>query len=207
MPDLTSSLSSVQIQRGLGSSTNGSSAFGASIHLETHSETDSPGIGLRVGGGSFGTQIQSFTANTLSSSGAWSAQVRASRILSNGYVERSGSNLTSLAASLAYKTRNTIHRWSVLSGREKTGQAWYGVLASEWKDNPRFNYAGMFTNDSGQTDFYPNQTDNYRQDHWQYSIKHRLPSGWSIHNTFFYTRGYGYYEEYSVGQALADYGL
>ncbi|MFZ9681433.1 MAG: carboxypeptidase-like regulatory domain-containing protein, partial [Bacteroidia bacterium] len=72
MPDLTSSLSSVQIQRGLGSSTNGSSAFGASIHLETHSETDSPGIGLRVGGGSFGTQIQSFTANTLSPSGAWS---------------------------------------------------------------------------------------------------------------------------------------
>jgi len=207
MPDMTSSLSSVQIQRGLGSSTNGSSAFGASIHLETHSETDSPGIALRVGAGSFGTQIQSFTANTLSQSGAWSAQVRASRILSNGYVERSGSNLTSLAASLAYKNRNTIHRWSVLSGREKTGQAWYGLAASEWKNNPRFNYAGMFTNDSGQTAFYPNQTDNYRQDHWQYSIKHRSPSGWSIHNTFFYTRGFGYYEEYSADQALADYGL
>jgi len=207
MPDLTSSLSSVQIQRGLGSSTNGSSAFGASIHLETHSETDSPGIALRVGGGSFGTQIQSFTANTLSQSEAWSAQVRASRILSNGYVERSGSNLTSLAASLAYKNRNTIHRWSVLSGQEKTGQAWYGLSASEWKNNPRFNYAGMFTNDSGQTAFYPNQTDNYRQDHWQYSIKHRSPLGWSIHNTFFYTRGFGYYEEYSVNQALADYGL
>ncbi|NBW33341.1 MAG: TonB-dependent receptor [Cytophagia bacterium] len=207
MPDLTSSLSSVQIQRGLGSSTNGSSAFGASIHLETHSETDSPGIGLRVGGGSFGTQIQSFTANTLSPSGAWSAQVRASRIHSDGYVDRSGSQLYSLAASLAYKNRNTIHRWSVLSGREKTGQAWYGLAASEWKDNPRFNYAGMFTNDSGQTAFYPNQTDNYRQDHWQYSIKHQRPSGWSIHNTFFYTRGYGYYEEYAVGQALADYGL
>ncbi|MBM3936933.1 MAG: TonB-dependent receptor, partial [Sphingomonadales bacterium] len=149
MPDLTSSLSSVQIQRGLGSSTNGSSAFGASIHLETHSETDSPDIALRVGGGSFGTQIQSFTSNTLSQSGAWSAQVRASRILSNGYVERSGSNLTSLAASLAYKKRNTIHRWSVLSGREKTGQAWYGLSASEWKNNPRFNIAGLFTNDSG----------------------------------------------------------
>ena len=207
MPDLTSSLSSVQIQRGLGSSTNGSSAFGASIHLETHSETDSPGIGLRVGGGSFGTQIQSFTANTLSPSGAWSAQVRASRIHSDGYVDRSGSQLYSLAASLAYKNRNTIHRWSVLSGREKTGQAWYGLAATEWKDNPRFNYAGMFTNDSGQTAFYPNQTDNYRQDHWQYSIKHQRPSGWSIHNTFFYTRGYGYYEEYAVGQALADYGL
>jgi iron complex outermembrane receptor protein len=58
---------------------------------------------------------------------------------------------------LAYKNRNTIHRWSVLSGREKTGQAWYGLAASEWKDNPRFNYAGMFTNDSGQTAFYPNQ--------------------------------------------------
>jgi iron complex outermembrane receptor protein len=114
MPDLTSSLSSLQIQRGLGSSTNGSSAFGASIHLETHSETDSPGIGLRVGGGSFGTQIQSFTANTLSPSGAWSAQVRASRIHSDGYVDRSGSQLYSLAASLAYKNRNTIHRWSVL---------------------------------------------------------------------------------------------
>ncbi|MBM3914157.1 MAG: hypothetical protein FJ351_06940, partial [Sphingomonadales bacterium] len=207
MPDLTSSLSSVQIQRGLASSTNGSSAFGASIHLETHSETDSPGIALRVGGGSFGTQIQSFTANTLSQSGAWSAQVRASRILSNGYVERSGSNLTSLAASLAYKNRNTIHRWSVLSGREKTGQAWYGLATTEWKNNPRFNYAGMFTNDSGQTAFYPNQTDNYRQDHWQYSIKHRSPSGWSIHNTLFYTRGYGYYEEYSAYQTLADYGL
>jgi len=207
MPDLTSSLSSLQIQRGLGSSTNGSSAFGASIHLETHSETDSPGIGLRVGGGSFGTQIQSFSANTLSPSGAWSAQVRASRIHSDGYVDRSGSQLYSLAASLAYKNRNTIHRWSVLSGREKTGQAWYGLAASEWKNNPRFNYAGMFTNDSGKTAFYPNQTDNYRQDHWQYSIKHRRPSGWSIHNTFFYTRGYGYYEEYAVGQALADYGL
>jgi iron complex outermembrane receptor protein len=207
MPDLTSSLSSVQIQRGLGSSTNGSSAFGASIHLETHNETDSPAVGLRAGVGSFGTQIQSFTANSLIASGTWSAQVRASRILSDGYVDRSASNLTSLAASLAYKTRNTIHRWSVLSGREKTGQAWYGLSASEWKDNPRFNYAGMFANDSGQTAFYPNQTDNYRQDHWQYSIKHRMPSGWSFHNTFFYTRGYGYYEEYSTDQALADYGL
>jgi len=207
MPDLTSSLSSVQVQRGLGSSTNGSSAFGASIHLETHSETDSPGISLRTGGGSFGTQIQSFTASTLTPSGAWSTQVRASRIRSEGYVDRSGSDLTSLAASLAYKTRNTIHRWSVLSGREKTGQAWYGLAASEWKANPRFNYAGMYTNDSGQTAFYANQTDNYRQDHWQYSIKHRNLKGWSLHHTLFYTRGYGYYEEYSVGQRLSDYGL
>ncbi len=206
-PDLASSLSSMQIQRGVGTSTNGAGAFGASINMQTKSFTQDAYADLHVGGGSFNTQRYTLTFGTGLIGDHWTLDGRASRITSDGWIDRASSDLRSYYLALGYQAKNTTVKAVVFGGRERTYQAWYGTDSATYESDPTFNLAGMYTDENGNVQFYDDQVDNYGQDYYQLHINHNLDNDWSLGLSGFYTRGAGYYEEYREDQNHVDYGL
>lgn len=207
-PDLASSVSSMQIQRGVGSSTNGGGAFGGSINMETKSLSKEAYGDLNIGGGSFNTQRYTLAFGTGLIHDHWTLDARASRISSDGWVERASSDLKSYYLALGYIHGNTTVKAVVFGGRERTYQAWYGTDSFSYAINPRFNYAGAIYDDNWNVKgYYPNQVDNYGQDYYQLHVNQKINRTWSAGVSGFYTRGKGYYEEYQQWQSFADYGM
>lgn len=207
-PDLASSVSQLQVQRGVGTSTNGGGAFGGSINMETKSLSKEAYGSLNVGGGSFNTQRYTLAFGTGLINGHWTLDARASRIKSDGWVERASSDLRSYYLALGYIQGNTTVKALVFGGRERTYQAWYGTDSANYAVNPRFNYAGAIYDDNWNiVDYYDDQVDNYGQDYYQLHVNHKFNDNWSGGLSGFYTRGKGYYEEYQQSQAFADYGM
>ncbi|WP_048826120.1 TonB-dependent receptor [Hymenobacter sp. DG25B] len=205
IPDLASSVQSIQVQRGVGTSTNGSGAFGASVNIETLGLRTQPYAEVNNSAGSYGTWKSTVAAGTGLINGHFTLDARASRLQSEGYVDNSSSRLRSLYVAGTYSGKNTLLRAMVLTGFEKTGQAWYGLADSLLHKNRRYNEAGT---DYGQhLPAYKNQTDNYQQDYYQLLVSHQLTPGLNLSVTPFWTRGGGYYEEYKVGQDFAKYGI
>lgn len=203
LPDLASSVNSIQVQRGVGTSTNGPGAFGATINFSTHEVNRTPYAELNNSYGSFNTWKNTLKLGTGILGKHFTTDIRLSRISSDGYVERGSSNLRSFYVSTAYLSEKSDLRFNVFSGKEKTYQAWYGVLEADLKQNRRINYAG--TEKPGSP--YENETDNYRQDHYQLFFTHRLNPALSFHIATFLTRGLGYYEQYKADEDYADYGM
>lgn len=207
-PDLASSLSSLQIQRGVGTSTNGAGAFGASINMETKSLTKESYASVHLGGGSFNTQRYTLNFGTGLINGHWTLDGRATRIKSDGWIDRASSDLRSYYLALGYTTGRTTVKAVVFGGRERTYQAWYGTDSATFAADRRFNYAGaIYDANWNVTDYYDDQVDNYGQDYYQLHINHQLNTNWSLGVSGFYTRGAGYYQEYQQDQAFGDYGL
>lgn len=206
-PDLASSVSSLQVQRGVGTSTNGAGAFGASINMETKSFTKEAYADLHVAGGSFNTQRYSLNFGTGLINGHWTLDGRASKISSDGWIDRATSDLKSYYMALGYQTNNTTVKAVVFGGRERTYQAWYGTDSASYAMSPTFNAAGMYTDENGNVGYYNDQVDNYGQDYYQLHINHQLNSNWALGLSGFYTRGAGYYEEFEEDAAFGDYGL
>lgn len=207
-PDLASSVSQLQIQRGVGTSTNGAGAFGASINMETKSLSKEAYGDLHIGGGSFGTQRYTLNFGTGLIGGHWTLDGRASRVKSDGWIDRATTDLRSYYLALGYSTEKTTVKAIVFGGRERTYQAWYGTDSAMYAENPRFNYAGAIYDDSWNiVDYYDDQVDNYGQDYYQLHINHVLDDHWKLGISGFYTRGAGYYQEYQQAQNFADYGL
>lgn len=197
LPDFASSVDNLQIQRGVGTSTNGAGAFGASINVQTTVRQDSAYAELANSAGSYGTVKNTLNIGSGLMGGKFSFDGRLSRIRSNGYIDRASSNLKSFFASGAYYGKNDLLRVNVFSGSEKTYQAWNGVPQSELDaGNRTFN---EFT--------YPNQTDNYTQSHYQLIYARKLGEKWNANAALHYTKGSGYYEEFKADDAVADYGL
>ena len=197
IPDIASSTQSVQIQRGVGTSTNGAGAFGASINLQTTSVNVDPYVDLIAAGGSFNTQRYTVRAGTGLIKDHWSLDVKGSRITSNGYVERASSNLNSYYVSAGYHSDKTMIKAIVFGGLEKTYQSWYGVDETTLQTNRRMNYAGALYDVNGNiSSYYNNQVDDYRQDHYQLHASHQFNSKWSATASLHYTYGSGFYEEY-----------
>ncbi len=203
IPDIASSAGSIQVQRGVGTSTNGAGSFGGSINLSTNEIITKKGLELNSTAGSF----HSFKNTLLLNSGIFAknftVDARLSSIRSDGYIDRASSRLQSLYASAAYVSAKNSLRFNVISGKEKTYQAWYGVDESRLKTNRTYNSAGT----EKQGDPYDNETDNYKQTHYQLFYNQQLSKRWTGNAAVFLTRGKGYYEQYKAGEALGDYGL
>lgn len=202
-PDLLSSTSSVQLQRGVGTSTNGAGAFGATLSVDNLRGRDSAGLDLIAGYGSFDTRRFTLRAGTGETEAGLRFDVRASHIQSDGYIERSAARLQALQILGSWQISDkTALRALAMTGRERTGQAWNGVPGDSLTTNRRFNALGA----RGDGTYYGNQTDNYRQDYYQLFADHRFSKNLSGHVGIFLTRGRGFYEEYRIGEALAGYG-
>lgn len=203
LPDLLSSVSSIQIQRGVGTSSNGAGAFGGTINLSTNEINKEAYAESNNSYGSFSTLKNTIKVGTGLLGKNFVTDLRLSRISSNGYLERAKSNLQSYYFSTAYVDDKTTLRFTTFSGKEKTYQAWYGVSEADLQHNRRVNYAG--TEKQGEP--YPNQTDNYRQSHYQLFLTQRFSPAFTFNTGTFYVKGKGYYEEYKAGQKYASYGL
>jgi iron complex outermembrane receptor protein len=203
LPDFASSVSSIQIQRGVGSSSNGPSAFGASINLSTHELNEKAYFSTSNSAGSFGTLKNTIQFGSGLLKNHFTIDARVSNIKSDGYIDRAFSDLRSYYVSGAYIKGKTSLRFTTFSGKEKTYQAWYGVSASDLKNNRTFNPAG--TEKSGEP--YSNQTDNYTQTHYQLFFNHQVAKNLDLQVSSYYTKGAGYYEEYKADQSLSKYNI
>ena len=203
VPDVSSSLSSIQIQRGVGTSSNGAGAFGATINLSTNEVNKEKYLELNNSFGSFNTWKNTLKVGSGLLAKHFLIDARISRISSNGYVDRATSNLRSLYFSAAYINDKSSLRFNILSGKEKTYQAWYGVPENFLDSDRTYNPAG--TEKPGAP--YANETDNYIQTHYQLFYDHKINSSVSYNIAAFLSRGKGYYEEYRAAQAFSDYNL
>ena len=203
LPDFASSVSSIQIQRGVGTSSNGPSAFGASINLSTHELNEKAYFITSNSAGSFGTLKNTLQFGSGLLKNHFTIDARISKIKSDGYIDRASSDLRSYYVSGAYIKGKTSLRFTTFSGKEKTYQAWYGVSASDLENNRTFNPAG--TEKSGEP--YNNQTDNYTQTHYQLFFNHQVAKNLDLQVSSYYTKGAGYYEEYKASQNLSKYNI
>ncbi len=207
LPDLAASIENIQIQRGIGTSTNGAGAFGGSINILTNKLSVEPYGSINSSAGSFNTFKNSAAFGTGLLSNVFAFEGRLSIIKSDGYIDRSSSDLRSFYLSGGYYGKSNSLRAIIISGKEKTYQAWYGVPQDSLFSNRTFNPAGIYTDNNGEVKNYENQTDNYQQDYYQllfsHDFNHTIMANAGIH----LTHGEGYYEEYQPDQKITDYGI
>ncbi len=203
LPDFASSVSSIQIQRGAGTSSNGASAFGATLNMATNEFNERSYIELNNSFGSFNSFKNTIKLGSGLLGKHFTIDARLSNITSDGFVDRAKADMQSFYFSTAYINKKSSFRFNVFSGKEKTYQAWYGVSEPMLTTNRKFNAAG--TEKMGEP--YNNQTDNYTQTHYQLFFNQSLNTKWSFNTAVFLTRGKGYYEEYKADQRFSKYGL
>lgn len=203
LPDFSSSAGSIQIQRGVGTSSNGAGAFGGSINFSTNEVNKEAYAEINNSFGSFNTWKNTIKAGSGLLNG-FTTELRLSRISSDGFIDRASSNLKSFHFTTAYIGKKSSIRANVFSGKEKTYQAWYGISEADLKaGNRTVNYAG--TEKPGGP--YDNETDNYTQTHYQLFYNYIAGKRFNFNTAVFLTTGKGYYEQYKADQAYADYGM
>lgn len=216
LPDLASSTQSIQVQRGVGTSTNGAGAFGGSVNIQTTAPRPRAYAELTNAAGSFGTWRTTIGAGTGllgndSTKGRFALDARASRVQSEGFIDRGFSRLRSLYLAGTYTTDKTLVRAMVLTGHERTGQAWYGVPQDSIKKGVRtYNPAGFDYDDyagNQRAKPYPNQVDDYQQDYYQLLVSHQFTPAFNVSVTPFWTRGGGYYEQFKAQRKFGEYGI
>ncbi|MFZ2341299.1 MAG: TonB-dependent receptor [Bacteroidales bacterium] len=207
LPDLASSVDNIQVQRGVGTSSNGAGAFGASINIQTKGIENEPFAEISSAAGSLGTFRNSITAGTGLLKDRFAFQMRYSDLRSDGYVERTGSEHNSSFFSALYRTGKSLIKANIILGKELTGLGWWGVPKELLEVNRRYNPAGEYTDESGNVRYYDNETDNYTQNHYQLIFSRRMTDYLSLHSALHYTFGKGYYEEFREDAAYNSYGL
>lgn len=205
MPDIASSMNDIQIQRGVGTSTNGASAFGASINMNTNTLNKKAYAEVNNSVGSYSTFKNTFKVGTGLINDKFTFDARGSHLKSDGYIDRASSKLWSYYLSGAYYGENTIIRANHFSGIETTYQSWNGIDKATMETDRTFNSSG--TDYGSKADPYNNEIDQYKQDHYQLMISQQFKDNWIANVGFFYTRGKGYFEQYKVQTKLANYGL
>mgnify|MGYP001038942082 FL=1 len=198
LPDFASSVEQIQLQRGVGTSTNGSAAFGASLNVETSGIQQNAFSSLSSSLGSFNTFKNTFQFSTGMLNDHFSFSGRLSKINSNGYIDRAASNLDAYFFQAAFQDENTLIKALIFGGHEITYQSWYGVDAETLVSNRTYNPAGeIYDNNGNLTGFYDNQVDDYTQDHYQFHWDEKINAFWSSSVGLNYTYGRGFYEEYN----------
>ena len=227
MTDMASSMSSINVQRGVGTSTNGSASFGASINMSTSAKPTQPAEGaqpaqsahnrssatISFNGGMYNTFREMVSAHIALPS-RWQANARFSKVNSDGFLYRTASDLYSYYGDLGWYGNRTQVVARFFGGSEKTGMGWdgvdyntaYGIDGADRRYNPAGEYTTIAADGSDSTAYYPNQTDNYAQQHAQLSINHHFTPQWSLSATAHYTHGAGYYEQYKR-KKLSYWGL
>ena len=198
LPDFASSIESIQIQRGVGTSTNGSAAFGGSVNIQTNAASDVALFEINNSLGSFNTVKNSVSFSTGFINDKFELSGRLSRIKSGGYIDRSGSKLRSYFLQGIYKDSNTLIKLLNFAGHEITDQAWFGIDSSTLESNRRYNPAGEYYDKNGNVLYYDNQDDNYKQDHYQLHWNQDYENGWISNFGLHYTYGRGFFENYNL---------
>jgi iron complex outermembrane recepter protein len=221
LPDLASSVESIQVQRGVGTSTNGAGAFGASINIQTSTLNATPYASIDNGFGSFNTRKHTLVAGTGLLNNMFTIDGRLSKIASDGYIDRAESDLTSFYVSGGFYGKNSMLKLNIFSGHEITYQSWYGTPESRVQNDEQgmqdyIGRNGLDSQDSanlissGRTyNFYTydNEVDDYTQTHYQLIYAWDINSNIILNTALHYTKGYGYFEQYKKGQDLNSYGF
>lgn len=208
MPDFASSLENLQLQRGVGTSTNGSGAFGASLNLLTNAYSEKSSGEISNSFGSYNTRKHTVKFSTGLMNDAFELSGRLSNIHSDGYIDRAESDLKSYFLQGTFVDGKTLIKALAFGGNEKTYQAWNGIEDKEiLKNNRTYNPSGEYIDANGVVRYYDNETDNYNQNHYQLHWNQRWNTYWNTNVALHLTTGIGYYENYKVNQKLADYGL
>lgn len=207
LPDFSSSVESLQLQRGVGTSTNGSGAFGASINILTDAVSDNGSAEISNAFGSYNTRKHTVKFSTGLINNYFELSGRLSKINSDGYIDRAESDLKSYLVQGAFKKDNTLIKALIFGGHEVTYQAWNGIDAETLKNDRKFNPSGIYFDEAGNMNFYDNEVDNYKQDHYQLHWTQRYNNNWSTNLGLNYTYGRGYFEQYKEDESFSDYGL
>jgi iron complex outermembrane recepter protein len=222
LPDIASSVDNIQIQRGVGSSTNGAGAFGASLNIQTTKLNEDPYAAINSSFGSFNTLKNTVSFGTGLLKDKWVIDGRMSKLNSDGFIDRAFSDLKSFYVSGGYYGKKSILKLIVFSGKERTYQAWYGIPEARLNNDTaamhqlllngsvsQAQYDNMISSDSRTFNMYTysNQTDNYQQDYYQLHYSYELNKFWNMNAALHYTKGAGYYEEYRNDDAFSKYGL
>ncbi len=205
--DFASSVESLQLQRGVGTSTNGSGAFGASINVLTDAITNEASGEISNSFGSFNTRKHTVKFSTGLLNDHFEIAGRLSNIESDGYIDRASTELKSYFLQGAYVDDNTLIKAVVFGGEEITYQAWNGITAEQLREDRKFNPSGEYTDDDGNTRFYDNEVDNYNQDHYQLHWNQRYNNNWSTTLGLNYTYGRGYFEQFREDDDFSTYGF
>ncbi len=203
MPDFSSSVNDIQIQRGVGTSTNGAGAFGASVNIQTLNFNEKAYAQIDNSLGSFNTRKHNLQIGSGLINDKFTFDARLSKIYSDGYIDRAYSDLNSYFISGGYFGKNTLLKINIFSGNEVTYQSWNGVDVKLLETDRTYNSAGQ-TNDST---FYDNEVDDYGQDHYQAIFAHDFNDQFTINFALHYTHGAGFFEQYKVNKKFSDYGL
>ncbi len=222
LPDIASSIDNIQIQRGVGTSTNGAGAFGGSLNIQTTKLNPKPYGEVNSSYGSFNTFKNTVNVGSGLINDKFAFDARLSKINSDGFIDRATSDLKSYYLSGAYYGKKTIIKFITFSGVEETYLAWNGVPESRlngdvqgMKDYITRNYlddedAANLLNSNSRTYnmfTYKNQVDHYKQDYYQLHFSHEFNRNWNTNIALHYTKGKGYYEEYRKADAFSNYGL
>ncbi len=206
--DFASSAQSIQIQRGVGTSTNGAGAFGATVNMLTENVGIQPYAGVDFSAGSYYSHKETVRFSTGLINDHWGIQGRLSNIGSKGYLDRASTKLNSYFLQAGYFGDNTMVKFITFNGQEETYHAWNYTSKYEQSIYGRtYNSCGEYYIGDGETAYYKNQTDNYHSQNYQLIWNQRLSNFWNLNAALHYTRGDGYYEEYKVGKDLQEYGL
>lgn len=203
LPDFASSANSTQIQRGVGTSSNGGGAFGATINIATNELNKNFYAEVNNSFGSYNTWKNTFKFGSGLLGKHFTIDGRVSNISSDGYIERAKTSLRSYYLSTAWTDDKNSIRLNIFSGKERTYQAWDGVPQDSLATNRRYNSAG--TEKPGTP--YENQVDDYLQTHYQLFYNHQWNPYWKTNIAFFLTRGKGFYEQYKGGASLSEYRI
>lgn len=207
LPDLASSTGSIQVQRGVGTSTNGAGAFGASVNISTMTPPSEAGASAELSAGSFNTIRASARAWTGDMGERFNMMIRASHISSDGYIEKSASDISSAMITGIWSAPSDRLRFNYITGSERTGISWWGVPQEMLSVNRRYNPAGEYTDNNGELQYYDDETDNYKQNHYHLFYTHLFSTKLALNAALHLTTGLGYYEEQKSDRDPSEYGL
>ena len=197
LPDFSSSVENLQMQRGIGTSVNGSSAFGASINILTDKISEEPYFESANSVGSFNTLKNNFSFSTGLLNNTFEFSGRISKIDSDGYIDRASSDLKSHFFQLSYKKNKSLFKFLNFGGHEITYQAWNGIDLQTLENDRTYNPSGLYYDLNGQEQFHENEVDNYKQDHFQFHWTQSISSNIISNLGLNLTNGKGYYEQYN----------
>jgi iron complex outermembrane receptor protein len=207
LPDLASSTEQIQIQRGVGTSTNGAAAFGATVNMQTSLLNKEPYDGYDLTVGSFNTIKNTVSAGTGLINNHFALDFRLSDLHSDGYIDRSWTDLQSYYLSAGWYAEKSSLKFITFGGFEELYQSWGGVPSYLLSSDRTFNEMGAYTDTSGRTAYYDNQVDHYDQVHYQLHYSRKLTTNLHLNAALHYTWGNGYYEQYEEGQDFEFYSM
>lgn len=208
LPDFASSIENIQVQRGVGTSTNGAAAFGANLNIQTNNYAPKALGEISASYGSFNTQKRTLKASSGLLKNRWAFDGRLSTVTSDGYIDRAWVDMKSYYLQAGYYGERTRIKFITFGGTEQTYHAWNGVPKDSLTTNRTYNSCGFMGLDAnGQPLYYKDQTDNYTQTHYQILGDYIINPSFSLNGGLHYTRGDGYYEEYKQDQSFKKYSI